>query len=182
MSLKLHMHPLSSFCHKALIALYENGTAFDPVLVDLGDPASRAAFSALWPMAKMPVLRDEGRDCTVAEATVDDALVHRRMLHGRPDVVVAVVDADSAGGDLAEVLAPRLGITPLVLAGDGAAAAEPAVRALLEEAAGEGTPPDHEVVPGHDPDAVVRVAADLVRRATPPAEASAPLLSGHCAH
>jgi glutathione S-transferase len=26
MSLTLYFHPLSSFCHKALIALYENGT------------------------------------------------------------------------------------------------------------------------------------------------------------
>jgi glutathione S-transferase len=70
MSLKLYFHPLASFCHKALVALYENGTAFEPVLVDLGDEASRAAFKAVWPMAKMPVLRDEARQCTVAEATV----------------------------------------------------------------------------------------------------------------
>jgi glutathione S-transferase len=70
MSLKLYFHPLSSFCQKALIALYESGTPFEPVLVDLGDAASRAAFAALWPMAKMPVLRDETRDRTVAEATI----------------------------------------------------------------------------------------------------------------
>ena len=30
MSLTLHFHPLSSFCHKALIALYENDTPFEP--------------------------------------------------------------------------------------------------------------------------------------------------------
>ena len=29
MSLKLYFHPLSSFCWKALIALYENGTRRD---------------------------------------------------------------------------------------------------------------------------------------------------------
>jgi hypothetical protein len=28
-SLKLHIHPLSSSCDKALIALYENGTVFE---------------------------------------------------------------------------------------------------------------------------------------------------------
>lgn len=66
----LYYHPLSSFCHKVLIALYENGTAFDPVIVDLSDPASTAAFKAVWPIAKMPVLRDEARGCTVAESTV----------------------------------------------------------------------------------------------------------------
>ena len=42
MSLTLYFHPLSSFCQKALIALYENATPFDPHLVDLGDEASRA--------------------------------------------------------------------------------------------------------------------------------------------
>ena len=37
MSLRLYFHPLASFCHKALIALYENGVPFEPVFVDLGD-------------------------------------------------------------------------------------------------------------------------------------------------
>lgn len=70
MSLTLYFHPLASFCHKALIALYENDIAFDPVIVDLADETSRAALAALWPMAKMPVLRDQARDCTVAESTI----------------------------------------------------------------------------------------------------------------
>ncbi|MGD9868242.1 MAG: glutathione S-transferase family protein [Hyphomicrobiales bacterium] len=70
MTLKLYQHPLASYCWKVLIALYENGTDFEPVLVDLGDPESRAAFEAVWPLAKMPALRDEARGCTVAESTV----------------------------------------------------------------------------------------------------------------
>jgi len=70
MSLRIYSHPLASFCHKALIALYENDTPFEPVLVDLADAASRAAFQAVWPMAKMPVLRDEARNRTVAESTI----------------------------------------------------------------------------------------------------------------
>jgi glutathione S-transferase len=70
MSLKLYFHPLASFCHKALIALYENDIPFEPVIVDLADEASSAAFRAVWPMAKMPVLRDEARARTVAESTV----------------------------------------------------------------------------------------------------------------
>ena len=44
MSLTLHFHPLASFCWKALIALYENGTPFKPHIVDLGDEAARAAL------------------------------------------------------------------------------------------------------------------------------------------
>jgi glutathione S-transferase len=70
MPLKLYFHPLASFCHKALIALYENGVPFEPVVVDLGDESSRASFRAVWPMAKMPVLRDDARDRTVAESTI----------------------------------------------------------------------------------------------------------------
>jgi glutathione S-transferase len=70
MSLKLYFHPLASFCHKALIAFYENEISFQPVIVDLFDERSRAAFRAVWPMAKMPVLRDAARDRTVAESTI----------------------------------------------------------------------------------------------------------------
>jgi len=69
-SLKLYFHPLASFCHKALIALYENGVPFEPVIVDLGNEKSATDFRKVWPMAKMPVLRDESRDRTVAEATI----------------------------------------------------------------------------------------------------------------
>ena len=70
MTLQLHAHPLSSYCHKALIAFYENDTPFEQHMVDLGDPEGRARFAALWPMAKMPVLRDTARDETVAESTI----------------------------------------------------------------------------------------------------------------
>lgn len=51
MSLTLHYHPLSSFCWKALVALYENGTPFTPNMVNLGDPDQRAALLRLWPIA-----------------------------------------------------------------------------------------------------------------------------------
>jgi glutathione S-transferase len=70
MSLTLHFHPLASYCWKALIALYENGTPFVPNLVDLGDEAERAALLKLWPIGKFPVLRDEARNQTVPESSV----------------------------------------------------------------------------------------------------------------
>ncbi|MGT2433277.1 glutathione S-transferase family protein [Cupriavidus basilensis] len=70
MALTLHAHPLSSFCHKVLIALYENGTPFSTHLVNLGEPDSRAAFLALWPIGKMPVLRDDSRGLTIPESTI----------------------------------------------------------------------------------------------------------------
>ncbi|MER8699283.1 glutathione S-transferase family protein [Mesorhizobium sp. M0184] len=70
MSLTMHLHPLASFCWKPLIALYENGTPFTSVVVDLGNEQSRAAFLKLWPLGKMPVLRDETLDRTVPESTI----------------------------------------------------------------------------------------------------------------
>jgi len=68
--LRLYYHPLSSFCHKALIALYENDTPFEKELVNLGDPASRNAFLKIWPIGKFPVLRDEARDWLVPESSI----------------------------------------------------------------------------------------------------------------
>lgn len=70
MSLVLHYHPLASYCHKVLIALYENEVPFVPQLVDLGDPAQRAEFLRLWPIGKFPVLRDEAREETIPESSI----------------------------------------------------------------------------------------------------------------
>lgn len=70
MSLTLHMHPLASYCWKVLIALYENDTPFEAHLVDLGDPQVVAAFKALWPTARMPLLVDKARDRTVPETSI----------------------------------------------------------------------------------------------------------------
>jgi glutathione S-transferase len=68
--LHLYFHPLSSFCQKALIALYENDTPFVPHIVDLGDPAAAAALKQLWPIGKFPVLRDEAMRQTVPESNI----------------------------------------------------------------------------------------------------------------
>jgi glutathione S-transferase len=70
MSLTLYFHPLSSFCQKVLIALYENDTPFQPHIVDLGDETSRAEFLKIWPIGKFPVLRDDARDRTVPESSI----------------------------------------------------------------------------------------------------------------
>jgi glutathione S-transferase len=68
--LKLYFHPLSSFCWKALIALYENDIPFTPKLVDLGNPAERAALLKLWLIGKFPVLRDDARGEIVPESSI----------------------------------------------------------------------------------------------------------------
>ena len=70
MSLTLHYHPLASYCWKALIALYENDIPFTPNLVDLGNPAERAALVKLWGIGKFPIVRDDARNETVPESSI----------------------------------------------------------------------------------------------------------------
>ena len=70
MSLVLYYHPLSSFCWKTLIALYENETPFEPHLVNLADPASSTAFKEIWPIGRFPVLRAIAKDRTIPESSI----------------------------------------------------------------------------------------------------------------
>jgi len=70
MTLRLYYHPLSSFCMKALMALYENGVAFEPQLVNFMDEGDNAAFKQMWPVRKFPVLRDEAADRLVPESSI----------------------------------------------------------------------------------------------------------------
>lgn len=70
MSLTLYSHPLASFCHKVLIALYENGTPFRAEMVDLADPGSAAAHVERWPVGKMPVLFDEKAKRVIPETSI----------------------------------------------------------------------------------------------------------------
>jgi len=68
--LTLHYHPLSSYCQKALIGLYELGVDFDKNLVDLGDPSARAAFLALWPIGKFPLLEERATGRVIPESSI----------------------------------------------------------------------------------------------------------------
>ena len=70
MALTLYYHPLASFCHKVLIALYETGTPFEGRIVDLADAEASAGFFDLWPVGKIPVLHDEARGRTVPETSI----------------------------------------------------------------------------------------------------------------
>jgi glutathione S-transferase len=70
MDLKLYLHPLSSFCWKVLIALYENETPFEPCIVNLGDPASRAELERLWPFNRFPVLEDRAAKRAFPESSI----------------------------------------------------------------------------------------------------------------
>lgn len=88
MALLLHFHPLSSYCQKVLIALYERGLPFEAKLLDLGDAAARAAFLELWPTGKMPLLVDGGR--VVPETSVIIEYLERHA--GGPSLLPADTD------------------------------------------------------------------------------------------
>ena len=91
MTLTLHAHPLSSYCWKALLALYENDTPFDYRQLDPMDPEAHSAFVALWPIAKFPVLVDDGR--VVAETSI---IIEHLVLHHLGPVRLIPEDPDAA--------------------------------------------------------------------------------------
>ena len=68
MTLTLFAHPFSSYCQKVLVALYENELAFRLRLLTPDDAETDREFSALWPLRRMPLLRDGER--TVVESSI----------------------------------------------------------------------------------------------------------------
>lgn len=91
-ALTLHFHPLSSYCHKVLIALDELAIEADKRLLNLGDLAERSAFLALWPTGKMPLLMDQGR--AIPETSI--IIEHLQRHHARPDRTLIPNDPDEA--------------------------------------------------------------------------------------
>lgn len=98
MTLELYFHPLSSYCHKALIAFYENDVPFEPKRVD--DPVVYSELKSLWPMARFPVLRDASRGATVPESSIIIEYLARyypgpvKLIPDDPDRALAVRLAD----------------------------------------------------------------------------------------
>lgn len=70
MALTLYLHPLAAFCHKVLIAIYENEVPFEPITIELHDPGSAALLLEKWPLAKIPVLYDAERGRTLPETSI----------------------------------------------------------------------------------------------------------------
>lgn len=90
--LTLYYHPLSSYCHKVLIAVDMLGVEINRQLLNLGDAAERAAYLALWPTGKMPLLVDDGR--AVPESSI--IIEHLQRRHARPGRTLIPHDADAA--------------------------------------------------------------------------------------
>ncbi|HEX5033495.1 MAG TPA: glutathione S-transferase family protein, partial [bacterium] len=59
-----------SYCHKVLIALYENETPFATKVVNLMDPAESREFRKISPFGKIPVLQDDDSDRLVLESSI----------------------------------------------------------------------------------------------------------------
>ena len=88
--LTLHMHPLASYCWKVLVALYEARTPFRTLQID-GVPKDDPAYSALWPMARMPLLQDgEG---VVPETSI---IIEYLQAHHPGSAVLIPADRDAA--------------------------------------------------------------------------------------
>jgi len=92
MPLTLYLHPLASFCHKVLIALYENDVPFEPVIVDFSDARSAAAIVERWPAAKVPVLHDTAGNRTIPETSIIIEYLQEHYPGQRP---LLPVDAES---------------------------------------------------------------------------------------
>ncbi|MNE07367.1 Stringent starvation protein A [compost metagenome] len=90
--MKLYAHPFSSFCQKALIALYENETPFEFRLLE--GEAAFAELTALWPVRKFPVLQDGDRTVVEATAIIEHLAVHHpgpvRLIPDDPAAAVEV--------------------------------------------------------------------------------------------
>lgn len=66
MSLTLYAHPFSSYCQKVLMALWEKEIVF--AYRHLEEPGATMELEALWPLARFPLLVDDGR--TVVESSI----------------------------------------------------------------------------------------------------------------
>jgi glutathione S-transferase len=56
--MELFAHPFSSYCWKALIALYEKKIPFDFRMVDPDHPENGERLRQIWPLGKFPTLTD----------------------------------------------------------------------------------------------------------------------------
>lgn len=83
----LHMHPLSSYCWKVLLALYETENPFQAVQID-GLPRSNRAYAELWPIAKMPLLQD-------GEVVLPELSIIIEYLEARHPGGAALIPADA---------------------------------------------------------------------------------------
>jgi len=89
--MKLYYMPFSSYSQKVLVALYEKGVAFTPLLVPPWDPMARADYLKVNPLGKVPTLvLDDGavipESTTIVEYLEDHCPTGTRLIPADKDV------------------------------------------------------------------------------------------------
>lgn len=90
MTIELFAHPFSSYCQKALIALYENEILFTYRMLE--DAGVGEELAALWPMKRFPILREHERVVLEATIVIEYLHVHHpgpvRLIPADPDLAL----------------------------------------------------------------------------------------------
>jgi glutathione S-transferase len=86
---QLYAHPFSSYCWKALIALYENNIDFE--YKSLETPGVGEELFRLWPLTKFPLLVDGGK--TIMESST---IIEHLQIHHPGPVTLIPADPDAA--------------------------------------------------------------------------------------
>jgi glutathione S-transferase len=80
--MKLYYHPLSSYSQKTLMAFYEKGCAFEPVLINLMDEQAKSEYKKIYPMGKVPFVRIEEKSWSVPESSIIIEYIDRHFPGG----------------------------------------------------------------------------------------------------
>ncbi|MCE9686156.1 glutathione S-transferase family protein [Shewanella sp. AS16] len=88
--MELFYHPLSRYSQKVLLSLYEKQVNFYPRVTDLRDPVTRGHFRALFPLARLPMLKCLNGRLLPDASIIAEYLDHRfdsgtRLLPEDPD-------------------------------------------------------------------------------------------------
>lgn len=70
MTYVVHMHPLSAYCWKVLVAMREAEVEFETVVVDLSSAPTRDGYLRISPMGKIPAIEDRARNVSVHETSI----------------------------------------------------------------------------------------------------------------
>jgi glutathione S-transferase len=94
MTIELFAHPFSSYCQKAITALYESDTPFTLRLLEPGVGPNQDELKRLWPIGKFPVLREGERVVPEATSIVEYLHLHHpgpvRLIPDDPDAALEV--------------------------------------------------------------------------------------------
>ncbi len=88
--MKLFYNPASSYSQKTLMAFFEKNVPFEPVVVNLFDPQSRADYRKKYPVCKVPLL-ELGAGQSIPESTS----IIEYLEHTHPSQGTKLIPADA---------------------------------------------------------------------------------------